>query len=186
MDSRLSYLRLPLEVHGTEISQGRVAARRIVEALDVVEHVCRRDCACGRLYARSARSSARRRSSPSPQQVRTRCWKEGGRAKMETPLTKQATGRRRCAERGGVNPAVGRLLLWGRLGMFAVESYAAAGHPAEGVESRPQRQLQMLSLAEPHLANRTLSVDGSRVARVIRRSDVGSGAALCSACWCSR
>ena len=75
---------------------------------------------------------------------------------METPLTKQATGRRRCAERGGVNPAVGRLLLWGRLGMFAVESYAAAGHPAEGVESRPRHQLQMLSLAEPDLVNRTL------------------------------
>ena len=29
MDTRLSYLRLPLEVHGAEIAQGRVAARRI-------------------------------------------------------------------------------------------------------------------------------------------------------------
>ncbi len=40
MDTRLSYLRLPLEVHGAEIAQRRVAARRIVEALDIVEYIC--------------------------------------------------------------------------------------------------------------------------------------------------
>ena len=42
MDTRLSYLRLPLEVHGAEIAQGRVPARGIVEALDVGEHICLR------------------------------------------------------------------------------------------------------------------------------------------------
>ena len=40
MDTRLSYLRLSLEVHGAETAQGRVPTCGIVEALDVVEHVC--------------------------------------------------------------------------------------------------------------------------------------------------
>jgi len=39
MDTRLGYVSLPLEVDGAEIHQGRVAAGRIVEALDVVEHL---------------------------------------------------------------------------------------------------------------------------------------------------
>ena len=34
MDTRLSYLRLPLEVYGAEIAQGRVPACGIIEALD--------------------------------------------------------------------------------------------------------------------------------------------------------
>jgi len=38
-DTRSSYNRLPFEVHRAEIAQRRVAAGRIVEALDVVEHL---------------------------------------------------------------------------------------------------------------------------------------------------
>lgn len=37
MDTKLGYMRLPLEVHG--IAQRRVPARRVVEALDIIEHV---------------------------------------------------------------------------------------------------------------------------------------------------
>jgi hypothetical protein len=37
IDTRLSCLRLPLEVHGAEIAQGRVPARRIVKALDMID-----------------------------------------------------------------------------------------------------------------------------------------------------
>ena len=39
MDTKLGYMRLPLEVHGAEIAQRRVPARRVVEALDIIEHV---------------------------------------------------------------------------------------------------------------------------------------------------
>ena len=39
MDAELGYIRPLLEVHGVEIPQGRVPARGIVEALDVIEHV---------------------------------------------------------------------------------------------------------------------------------------------------
>ena len=39
VDARLSYNRLPVEVHQAEIAEGRVAAGRIVEALDVIEHL---------------------------------------------------------------------------------------------------------------------------------------------------
>ena len=39
MDTKLGYIRLPLEVHGAEIAQRRVPARRVVEALDIIEHV---------------------------------------------------------------------------------------------------------------------------------------------------
>lgn len=38
MDTRLGYIGLLLEVHGAEITQGRVPAH-VVEALDVIEHV---------------------------------------------------------------------------------------------------------------------------------------------------
>ena len=39
MDTRLSYCRSALEVHGAEIPQGRVPSGRIVEAFDVIEHL---------------------------------------------------------------------------------------------------------------------------------------------------
>ncbi len=39
MDTKLGYMRLPLEVHGAEIAQRRVPACRVVEALDIIEHV---------------------------------------------------------------------------------------------------------------------------------------------------
>ena len=39
MDTKLGYMTLLLEVHGAEIAQGRVPARGIVEAFDVIEHV---------------------------------------------------------------------------------------------------------------------------------------------------
>ena len=39
MRTRLSYNGLLLEVHGAEVAQRRVAAVRIVEAFDVVEHL---------------------------------------------------------------------------------------------------------------------------------------------------
>jgi len=39
MDTKLGYMSLLLEVHGAEIAQGRVPARGIVEAFDVIEHV---------------------------------------------------------------------------------------------------------------------------------------------------
>src|ERR1700730_18316848 len=39
-DSRLGSSCLPLELYRTEISDRRVPAFRIVEALDVVEHIC--------------------------------------------------------------------------------------------------------------------------------------------------
>jgi hypothetical protein len=76
MDTRLGYMRLPLEVHGAEIAQRRVPARRVVEALDIIEHVrlrvmarsiclpadpvCAPQRARGRLGAALSRSRARR------------------------------------------------------------------------------------------------------------------------------
>ena len=39
MYTKLAYPSFLLEVHGAEIPQGRVTARRIVEALDIVEHI---------------------------------------------------------------------------------------------------------------------------------------------------
>lgn len=39
MDSKLAYPSLLLEVHGAEIPQARVPARRIIEALDIIEQI---------------------------------------------------------------------------------------------------------------------------------------------------
>ena len=39
MDTKLAYPSFLLEVYGAEIPQGRVPARRIIEALDIIEHV---------------------------------------------------------------------------------------------------------------------------------------------------
>jgi hypothetical protein len=39
MDTKLAYPSFLLEVHGAEIPQGRVPTRRLVEVLDVIEHI---------------------------------------------------------------------------------------------------------------------------------------------------
>ena len=39
MDTKLAYPSFLLEVHGAEIPQGRVPARQVVEALDIIEHI---------------------------------------------------------------------------------------------------------------------------------------------------
>ena len=40
MDTKLAYPSSLLEVHGAEMPQGRMPAGQIVEAFDIIEHVC--------------------------------------------------------------------------------------------------------------------------------------------------